>query len=201
MPSLAATQPQPARGGRHVGWILGGAIVVLVAIFGGTQVFRSKPTAAVNSAVPTTVTQPTPQPSGAPAVVPPAAPASAVPQPHAPKPREGRNAAPPEVAPPAGPSPEEIAAQKKLFDELESETDHLDSRAAAVESSVDALEQQMHSSGLGLRGDMVAARSNLRNDLAKAKQALEGGETDRTRKYLDQATREVEKLESFVGRR
>ena len=31
----------------------------------------------------------------------------------------------------------------------------------------------MHQSGLGLRGDIVEARANLRNDLAKAKQALD----------------------------
>ena len=71
----------------------------------------------------------------------------------------------------------------------------------AVESSLDALEQQMRQSGLGLRGDMVAARSNLRTDLAKAKQALDGNDTDRARKYLDQASHEVEKLEGFLGRR
>ncbi len=107
------------------------------------------------------------------------------------------------AAPPVdnGPSPEQIAAQKKLLDDLENENDHLDSRAAAVESSLDALEQQMHQSGLGLRGDMVAARSNLRTNLAKAKLALDGSDTDRARKYLDQASHEVEKLEAFVGRR
>jgi len=49
-------------------------------------------------------------------------------------------------------------AQKKLLDDMETESDHLESRAAAVESSLDTLEQQMHRDGLGLRGDMVASR-------------------------------------------
>jgi predicted nucleic acid-binding Zn-ribbon protein len=88
-----------------------------------------------------------------------------------------------------------------LLDDMETETDHLDSRAAAVESSLDTMEQQMHQSGLGLRGDVVASRANMRADLAKAKQALEGSDTDRARKYLDQANHEVEKLEAFLGRR
>jgi len=101
----------------------------------------------------------------------------------------------------SGPSAEEIAARKKLMDDMETETDHLDSRAAAVESSLDALEQEMHQSGVGLRGDVVASRANMRSDLAKAKQALEGADTDRARKYLDQANHEVEKLEAFLGRR
>jgi hypothetical protein len=92
-------------------------------------------------------------------------------------------------------------AQKKLLDELEKETDQLDSRAAAAEASVDTLEQQMHASGYGLRGDIVAARANLRNDLAKAKQAMDSADTDRARHFLDMAHTEVEKLEAFLGRR
>ena len=92
-------------------------------------------------------------------------------------------------------------ARKKLLDDMEAESDHLDSRAAAVESSLDTLEQQMHSQGLGLRGDMVAARGNMRNDLAKAKQAMDAGDTDRARHFLDLAHHEVEKLEAFLGHR
>jgi hypothetical protein len=92
-------------------------------------------------------------------------------------------------------------ARKKLLDDMEAESDHLDSRAAAVESSLDTLEQQMHNQGLGLRGDMVAARGNMRNDLAKAKQAMDTGDTDRARHFLDLAHREVEKLEAFLGHR
>ena len=103
--------------------------------------------------------------------------------------------------PPPGPSPEEIAAQKKLLDDMENESDHMDSRAAAVESSLEALEQQQHQSGFGLRGDIVASRANMRNDMAKAKEALQGLDTDRARKYLDMANREIEKLEAFLGRR
>jgi hypothetical protein len=52
-----------------------------------------------------------------------------------------------------------------------------------------------------LRGDIVAARSNLRNDLAKAKQAMDNADTERARHFLDLAHGEVEKLEAFLGRR
>ena len=100
-----------------------------------------------------------------------------------------------------GPTPEEIAAQKKLMDDLEHQSDQLDSRAAAVESSVGTLEQQMHQSGLGLRGDIVEARANLRNDMAKAKQALDNADTDRAQKFMQQADRELDKLEAFTGHR
>jgi serine/threonine-protein kinase len=91
--------------------------------------------------------------------------------------------------------------QKKLLDEMEIENDHLESREAAVESSLEAMESQMRQSGLGLRGDMVSARSSMRTDMAKAKQALDGSDTERARRYLDQANQEIGKLESFLGRR
>jgi hypothetical protein len=113
---------------------------------------------------------------------------------------------PPPVPQPPTPGPDTqqqqaaMEQQKKLLDEMEVENDHLESRAAAVESSLGALEQQMHQSGLGLRGDMVSARASMRLDMAKAKQALDGSDTDRARRYLDQANQEISKLEKFLGR-
>ena len=95
-----------------------------------------------------------------------------------------------------------LEQQKKLLDAMETENDQLESRAAAVERSLEALEQaQMHQSGLGLRGDMVSARASMRGDMAKAKQALDSSDTDRARRYLDQANAEISKLEAFLGRR
>ncbi|MGA7461168.1 MAG: serine/threonine-protein kinase [Candidatus Korobacteraceae bacterium] len=217
-PGCAVLEPRPTekRGGRHVGWIVVAAIVVLVALFGGTQVYRShKPAPAMESAAapsagtaatapattPTTQpAQPVPTPEAQPAPAPMATPTPAPPAPgrHGQQGTQQANMAPP---PPPGPSPEELAAQKKLLDDMENEMDHLDSRAAAVESSLGALEQQQRQSGYGLRGDMVTARANMQTDLAKAKDALQSTDTDRARKYLDMASHEIEKLEAFVGRR
>lgn len=106
-------------------------------------------------------------------------------------------------SPPAEPQPSaaDIAAQKKLLDDMETEFDHLDSRASAVESSLDAMEQQMHQSGFGLRGDIVSTRASMRTDMGKAKEALQGTDTDRARRYLDAANRDIQKLETFLGRR
>ena len=84
---------------------------------------------------------------------------------------------------------------------MENELDHLDSRAAAVESTLSALEQQQRQSGYGLRGDMVAARASMQTDLAKAKDALQSADTDRARRYLNMANSEIQKLEAFAGRR
>jgi eukaryotic-like serine/threonine-protein kinase len=108
---------------------------------------------------------------------------------------------------PPGPDPNAEQAraameqQKRLLNEMEIEDDHLESRAAAVESGLGAMEAQMHQSGLGLRGDMVSARAGMRSDMSKAKQALDSSDTDRARRYLDQANAEISKLETFLGRR
>jgi serine/threonine protein kinase len=210
----------PVRGGRHVGWIVVVAIVVLVALFGGTQVYRThKQNAAVEDSMPTsstTVTRPI-APAGTDTAQPPAPPNASTPDAgpnatsltppanstmpnSAPQPRKNTAPSQPNAQPVNnGPSPEEIAAQKKLMDDLEKQADQLDSRAAAVESSIAGLEQSMQQSGLGLRGDIVASRANLRNDLGKAKQALEGMDTDRAQHFMDLASKELDKLEAFVG--
>ncbi len=91
--------------------------------------------------------------------------------------------------------------QKRQLDAMETEIDQLDSRAATAESSIETLEQQLHQSGLGLRGDVVASRSSMRTDIAKAKQALEASDTERARRYIDMAHHEIEHLEAFLGRR
>jgi hypothetical protein len=102
-------------------------------------------------------------------------------------------------ATPAPPPPP--AVDPKLLRDLETENDQLDSRAAAVEASLETLEHQMQQSGLGLRGDMVAARNSMRVNLQRSKQAIDGQDIDSARHYLDLAHRDVEKLEGFLGRR
>ena len=210
------TVPAPiaptTRGSRDV-WLVVGVLVVAALLIGGT-VYKSRPhrEGAVSAAQPAAAPA-TPAPvQSAP---PPEAPAQVSspdvgtepPQPPAVVARKARTPVGNADAP-SGPSAAEIQAQQqaaleqqRLLDAMETETEQLESRAASVESSLDALEQQMHRDGLGLRGDMVAARSNLRTDMAKAKQALDAADTERARRYLDLAHREVEKLETFLGRR
>jgi len=200
----AVLQPRATPPRRHLGWWVVAAIVILVALFGGTQVYRShKPNALPVSSPPVVLTpaQPAAQEPSATPAQPAAEPPSSDNLAPVPAQPSATPRAPKAAAPPPGPSPEELAAQKRLMEEMEVEADQLDSRAAAVESSLDTLEQQMHQSGVGLRGDMVVARTNMRTDLAKAKQALETMDTDRARKYLDMTHRELEKLEAFLGRR
>jgi eukaryotic-like serine/threonine-protein kinase len=198
-------------------------VVVVAALLAGAVVYKSRQRHELDRAVAVPAPATTSQTNGsAPADNMAGQSQTAPPQATLMQPEEAKPAAPPQSATSAkkaktqgenpaaspGPSAAEIEAQqqaalehKRLLDALEIETGQLDSRAATVESSLGALEQQMHDSGLGLRGDMVAARSNMRTDIAKAKQAMDAGDSDRARRYLDMAHRDVEKIEAFLGHR
>jgi eukaryotic-like serine/threonine-protein kinase len=86
------------------------------------------------------------------------------------------------------------------LDELEHEVDQLSTRAAAVNSGLDRLQQQQAASGYGLRGDMVAKQASLKNNLAKAQDAVEHGDVERAKKYSSLAQADAEALEHFLGR-
>jgi hypothetical protein len=215
-PVAPVAQPAAAKSSR--GGLLAVVVVLIVIVLAGAWYYKSRQdnelarsvaaqalsSALAENAAKAATQQPTP-----PALPPPAdttnANASATPPPPVAPPRskhadQAGGMTPGGAAPDQPPQPDP-AEQKKLMDELEKESDQINGRASAVESSLDTLEQQMHQSGLGLRGDMVAARNNLRNDLNKAKQALDSADTDRAKHFLDLAQHEVEKLETFLGHR
>jgi hypothetical protein len=76
----------------------------------------------------------------------------------------------------------------------------LGGRAAAVAGSVDNLRRQQSASGLGLRPDMAAARASMDYLLGEAKSSLASGDPATTKRSLDLAEQQVEKLEKFLGR-
>jgi hypothetical protein len=94
-------------------------------------------------------------------------------------------------APTAGDSPN--------FDELETQVDQLSNRAAAINSSLDRLQQQQSAAGFGLRGDMVAKQASMKGNLNKAEEAIQQQDAVRTKKYLDLTERDVDALERFLG--
>jgi len=211
-PTPGQTTPVPKAGSRQAYWILAVAVILLLATLAGARAYRSyKQNAATAAAAATpapSAGNQAPDQSAAKIDVP-AVPDQSL---SGAEPAPDQSAAPDKskmarLNRPSGPTAEELAAraaleqQKKLLDAMEIEDNQLESRAAAVESSLGALEQQMHQSGLGLRGDMVSARASMRSDMAKAKQALDGSDTERARRYLDQANAEISKLETFLGRR
>jgi hypothetical protein len=85
------------------------------------------------------------------------------------------------------------------FDEMETELDQVSNRAAAVNSSLDRLQQQQSASGLGLRGDMVAKQASMKANLFKAEEAMQHHDAARAKKFLELTGRDVDALEKFLG--
>ncbi len=225
--SLAAARPPidpgftvPARSGsvsestRNL--LLVAGVVLIAVLLVGRAIYKSRqhtePVAAATgagqtSAAPETTASPEENQNVSPPEVPPAPETPQPPEQSSAKAhkarsdREGVGAAPTMSAADIEAEQQAALEHKKLLDSLETEIDQLDSRAAAAESSVDTLEQQLQHSGLGLRGDVVASRNSLRIDMTRAKQALEASDTERTRHFIDLAHRELEHLETFLGRR
>ena len=90
-------------------------------------------------------------------------------------------------------------ASNDEIDEVEHEVDQLSNRAAAVNSSLDRLQQQQAASGYGLRGDMAARQASMKNNLAKAEDAAQHGDVARAKKYSKLAEADAEVLEHFLG--
>ncbi len=114
-----------------------------------------------------------------------------------------KNTAPSAPAPPQAmeattpqPPAENNTAQ---LDELEHEVDQLSNRAAAVDSSLDNLQRQQNAAGYGLRSDMAARQSSMKNNLSKAQSAVEHGDVERAKKFMALAQSDVEVLEHFLG--
>ncbi len=96
--------------------------------------------------------------------------------------------------------PQQGSADRAQLQELRERMIQLAARAAAVRTSVDNLERQQQASGLGLRGDMVAARESMNYLMGEARNSLAAGDVAATKKNLDTAEQQVEKLERFLGR-
>jgi hypothetical protein len=85
------------------------------------------------------------------------------------------------------------------LDELEHEFDQLSSRGAAVDASLEHLQQQQAAAGYGLRSDMALKQASMRNNLTKAQGAVERGDAQRAKRYMDLAKSDIETLERFLG--
>jgi serine/threonine-protein kinase len=96
-------------------------------------------------------------------------------------------------------SPPQPSADTANLDEMEHEIDQLSNRAAAVNNSLDRLQQQQSAAGYGLRGDMAARQSSMKNNLSKAQDAVEHGDAARAKRYMTMAEGDVEALERFLG--
>ena len=94
----------------------------------------------------------------------------------------------------------QVTHEDQSFDEVEHEVDQLSSRAAAVNSSLDRMQQQQAAAGYGLRGDMAGHQESMKFNLSRAQSALQHHDTERAKKYAGMAETDVEALEKFLGR-
>jgi hypothetical protein len=93
----------------------------------------------------------------------------------------------------------DAASNRTDLDELEREVDQLSNRAAAVDNSLQRLEQQQAASGFGLRGDMAARQTSMKTNFSRASEAVQHGDVARAKKYMKLAEADVEVLERFLG--
>jgi serine/threonine-protein kinase len=92
------------------------------------------------------------------------------------------------------------AEEAAAVEENEHRYDDIDSRSAAVSTSLDNIQRQQAAAGYGLRGDIVSAQQRMRTDLGKAQAAMQKQDTKAAKKYLDMAEAELTTIEKFLGK-
>jgi eukaryotic-like serine/threonine-protein kinase len=92
------------------------------------------------------------------------------------------------------------AADSKELEDLERQIDQLTSRAGSVHDSLDNLRRQQAAQGLGLRGDIATTQERMDIYLGKAQAAMRKEDAKGSKKYMELAEPEIEKLERFLGR-
>jgi len=94
---------------------------------------------------------------------------------------------------PTAPSQEEM-------DQLNERMVQLGARANGAKSSVERLRSEQATSGLGLRQDITSSMSRMEAYMDAADRATQNGNVSSARKNMDQAEKEIERLEAFFGK-
>ncbi|OFV96903.1 MAG: hypothetical protein A3H94_03315 [Acidobacteria bacterium RIFCSPLOWO2_02_FULL_60_20] len=102
----------------------------------------------------------------------------------------------PAAAAPAGAS----AAERAALQEARERLIQLTARAVSAGRTIRNMEQQQARQGVGMRGDMAAARDSMEFLMGEAKDAIEARDFDTAKRNMDLAERALEKLEGFLGR-
>jgi len=101
------------------------------------------------------------------------------------------------------PSVADVQAQSdnsKEVEEIERQMDQLASRASSVHDSLENLRRQQAAQGFGLRGDIASTQERMDTYLGKAQAAMRKEDIRGSKKYMELAEPEVEKLEKFLSR-
>jgi len=109
----------------------------------------------------------------------------------------------PQTAPPAAPSATQPAAtpavDTKAIDELRQRQSLMAVRIGAVKTSMDKLQSEQSRMGLGISQDLVARERRVELFMDQAEGALRDGNIAQATSKLDNAERELEKLEERFG--
>jgi eukaryotic-like serine/threonine-protein kinase len=76
----------------------------------------------------------------------------------------------------------------------------LGTRAAGIRTSLQSMQRSQASGGVNLRGDMQEAASLMNSYMEGATAALNAGDLDSVKSFMEKAERQIEKLEKFLGR-
>ncbi len=203
--AAASATPAAQKSRRGVYMALGGLIVLAILFAAGYYVPRIiKTNASPGSANSQPVKQPADAPVDISAPPPDAVPASAVPAAPAPAPLAPVAQEDPAIAKArmeaAQKERAEAARKAALLKEAENQTDNLEARSAAITQSLNNLRRAQEAQGYGLRGDIVQAEQMMQINLSRAQSALQAGNVDQAKEYLDKAETQATILERFLGR-
>jgi hypothetical protein len=76
----------------------------------------------------------------------------------------------------------------------------LASRAGAISSTLQNLQNEQKRSGLGLRGDISASWKRMEHYMDQADAAISAKDPDLAKENMESADREISTLEKFLGR-
>jgi hypothetical protein len=107
---------------------------------------------------------------------------------------EGQHAEPAQTPPTEVPAPDPDLAP------LRDRIMQMAVRTGAIRTSLQNLKQELASSGLGLRTDIVETEERLVMQMDAAQSALDGGNAAEAKTKLDDAESELGKLEKFFNR-
>ncbi|MGZ4835877.1 MAG: serine/threonine-protein kinase [Terriglobales bacterium] len=206
----AAYAPAPSSSNRGLFISLGAVVVLVALVLAGLYIPKTRKASAASETLMKQPAAPPTQPM-------------APPQPVAAQPEtKAAEAAPPEPAKPMATTKKamgkmgaqlsaadtqaaaaaEAAAKARAaeLDAVEHEIDQLTGRAASANSSIENLQRQQASMGLGLRGDIASKAASMKLNLAKAQDAIGHSDLERAKRYSSMAASDLEALEKFLGR-
>jgi serine/threonine-protein kinase len=107
-------------------------------------------------------------------------------------------ARPPQAPPPAA-VPPPIPAVNRELNEVREQYNELSIRSNASHASLDSMAQQIQSQGLGLRRDIVEARTRLDYQMKEAMDSIRAGDVNGAREHLQFAHGNLDVIDKFLG--